>query len=129
LAAKAMIPGIRVIGCEPENADDAFRSYYSGTLLPSVDPNTLADGLLTALSERTFTIIRSHVDDILTVSEVSIIRAMRMVWQRMKIVIEPSSAVPVAVLLEHPHRFEGHRVGIIISGGNCDLSNLPFHES
>lgn len=129
LAAKAMIPGIRVIGCEPANADDACRSYYSGTLMPSADPKTIADGLLTALSERTFSIIRSHVDDILTVSEESIIRAMRMVWQRMKIIVEPSSAVPVAVLMEYPQRFSGHRVGIVISGGNCDLSNLPFRES
>jgi threonine dehydratase len=129
LSAKAMVPGIRVIGCEPANADDAFRSFHSGTLQPSVDPKTMADGLLTSLSERTFTIIRGFVDDILTTSEDSILSAMRMVWQRMKIIIEPSSAVPLAVLMDHAGRFEGLRAGIILSGGNCDLTNLPFRES
>ncbi len=129
ISARAMAPGIRVIGCEPANADDASRSFHSGTLVPSVDPKTMADGLLTSLSERTFTIIRNFTDDILTTSEESILRAMRMVWQRMKIIIEPSSAVPVAVLMDHAREFAGRRTGIILSGGNCDLSNLPFRES
>ena len=128
IAAKAISPQIRVIGCEPRNADDACRSFHSGTIFPSVNPVTVADGLLTSLSERTFSIIRRNVDDILTVSEEAIIAAMRLVWQRMKIIIEPSSAVPVAVLLQNPGLFAGKKAGIILSGGNCDLLNLPFRE-
>jgi len=129
ISAKALRKGIRVIGCEPANADDAFRSFQSGTLIPSMNPRTIADGLLTSLSERTFAIIREHVDEILTVPEASIISAMRLIWQRMKIIIEPSSAVPAAVLLDYPEKFSGRNIGIIISGGNCDLLNLPFRES
>jgi threonine dehydratase len=126
LSAKAMKPDIRVYGCEPANADDAFRSFHSGLLLPSENPKTVADGLLTSLSEMTFRIIRDHVTDIFTVSESSILLAMRLIWQRMKIIIEPSSAVPVAVMLENRAKFSGAKVGIILSGGNFDLSNLPF---
>jgi threonine dehydratase len=129
IAAKAIQPRIQIFGCEPVNADDACRSFHTGKLIPSVNPKTIADGLLTSLSERTFAIIREHVDDILTVSESSIILAMRLIWQRMKIIIEASSAVPVAVLLDNRERFAGKKTGIILSGGNCDLSNLPFRES
>jgi threonine dehydratase len=128
ISAKAIRPVIQVFGCEPANADDACRSFHSGVLLPSVSPNTIADGLLTSLSEMTFAIIRGHVKDIITVKESSIVSAMRLIWQRMKIIIEPSSAVPVAVLLDNREKFARKKVGIIISGGNCDLSNLPFHE-
>jgi threonine dehydratase len=128
LAAKAIQPLIQVFGCEPANADDACRSFHSGMLFPSVNPVTVADGLLTSLSERTFEIIRENVEDILTVSESSILLAMKLIWQRMKIIIEPSSAVPVAVLLDYRERFKGKKTGIILSGGNCDLSNLPFRE-
>lgn len=128
IAAKSIKPGILVYGCEPANADDAYRSFHSGKIHPSVKPNTVADGLLTSLSELTFSIIRENTDDIYTVSESSILYAMRLIWQRMKIIIEPSSAVPVAVLLEHKVQFAGKKTGIIISGGNCDLSNLPFRE-
>jgi threonine dehydratase len=128
IAAKAINPRIQVIGCEPLNADDACRSFQAGTIFPSVNPVTVADGLLTSLSERTFGIIRRNVDDIITVSEEAIIDAMRLVWQRMKIIIEPSSAVPVAVMLQNRERFSGKQAGIILSGGNCDLSNLPFHK-
>jgi threonine dehydratase len=129
ISAKSIKPGILVYGCEPVNADDAYRSFHSGIIHPSVKPVTVADGLLTSLSELTFSIIRENTDDIYTVSEASILYAMRLVWQRMKIIIEPSSAVPVAVMLEHKNQFAGKKTGIIISGGNCDLSNLPFHES
>jgi threonine dehydratase len=129
IAAKSMYPGIKVYGCEPANADDACRSFKTGKIVPSVNPNTIADGLLTSLSELTFEIIRSRVDDILTVQERSIVLAMRLIWQRMKIIIEPSSAVAVAVILENQEKFAGKRVGIILSGGNVDLSNLPFRES
>jgi threonine dehydratase len=129
LAAKSINPLIKVFGCEPANADDACRSFKSGKIVPSVNPNTIADGLLTSLSELTFTIIRKYVDDILTVPEESIILAMRLVWQRMKIIIEPSSAVAVAALIENRKILEGKRVGIILSGGNVDLTNLPFQQS
>jgi threonine dehydratase len=126
LAAKSINPLITIIGCEPINADDACRSFKSGNIMPSVNPKTIADGLLTSLSELTFTIIRKHVDDILTVSEESIILAMRLVWQRMKIIIEPSSAVAVATLIDNRERYAGKHIGIILSGGNVDLANLPF---
>jgi threonine dehydratase len=127
ITAKAIRPAIQVFGCEPVNADDAFRSFQSGVIQPSVNPNTIADGLLTSLSELTFRIIRENVKNIITVKETSIVSAMKLIWQRMKIVIEPSSAVPVAVLLDNREKFTRKKVGIIISGGNCDLSNLPFH--
>lgn len=117
---------IRVIGAEPRNADDAFRSFKSGTLLPSVNPLTIADGLLTSLSELTFTIIRNNVDDIFTVSEESIIESMRLVWERMKIIIEPSSATVLAAVIENPEYFRNKNTGLIISGGNVDLGRLPF---
>lgn len=126
LAAKSIRPEIKVFGCEPANADDACRSFKSGVIQPSVNPKTIADGLLTSLSQLTFTLIRNNADDIFTVSEESIIIAMRLIWQRMKIIIEPSSAVPVAALLNNREMFEGKRAGIIISGGNVDLANLPF---
>jgi threonine dehydratase len=128
LAAKSINPQIKVYGCEPVNADDASRSFRSGKLVPSVNPRTVADGLLTSLSERTFTIIRNHVNDILTVSEDAILRSMFLVWQRMKIIIEPSSAVAVAALLDNRGSFKGKHTGIILSGGNVDLLNLPFHQ-
>jgi threonine dehydratase len=128
IAAKSMHPGIKVYGCEPANADDAYRSIKSGILQPSINPRTIADGLLTALSDMTFTIIRNHVDDIFTVSEESIIDAMQMIWQRMKIIVEPSSAVPLAALIENRTYFKGQQVGIILSGGNADLTNLPFRS-
>ncbi len=128
LAAKAMNPAIRVIGCEPEHADDAFRSLKTGIIQPSVNPRTIADGLLTSLSELTFTLIRKNVDEILTVSEEAIISAMQLVWQRMKIIIEPSSAVPLAALIQNRESFRGKRAGVIFSGGNVDLLNLPFHR-
>jgi len=127
IAAKSVNPRIEVIGCEPANADDAYRSFRSGTIHPSLNPKTIADGLLTSLSDLTFTIIRNYVDEILTVSEESIIQAMQLVWRRMKIIIEPSSAVPLAVVLENKSKFAGKKAGIIISGGNVDLTNLPFH--
>jgi threonine dehydratase len=129
IAAKSINSGIKVFGCEPTNANDACRSFKSGKIVPSVNPTTIADGLLTSLSELTFEIIHSRVDDIFTVSEASILLAMRLIWQRMKIIIEPSSAVAVAVLLENHDQFAGKRIGIILSGGNVDLSNLPFRES
>ncbi len=117
---------IEVIGVEPKIVDDAFRSFYSGRIEENTRIDTIADGLRTQLSTRTFDIIRKKVDAILTVEEASIIRAMRLIWERMKIVVEPSGAVPLAALLEDPAKFADRRIGIIISGGNVDLKNLPF---
>ncbi len=125
---KGFNPAIKVYGTEPLNADDAFRSLRDKTIHPSVNPNTIADGLRTALCELTYTIISEKCDGILTVTEEGIVRAMRMIWERMKIIIEPSSAVPVAAMMEHPRYFAGKKVGIIISGGNVDLDNLPFEK-
>lgn len=126
LSTKALLPGARVIAAEPAGADDAFRSFYSKTLHPSVAPKTIADGLLTSLGSITFELILNNVDQIATVSEEGIIAAMRMIWERMKIIIEPSSAVPLASILENKVDVKGQKVGIILSGGNIDLGKLPF---
>ncbi len=120
LAVKALSPATQVIGAEPAGADDACRSFRSGVLVPSVDPVTIADGLLTSLSERTFTIIRRFADDILTTGEEHIREALQLIMERMKIVVEPSAAVPLAVVLEHPDVFRGRKVVIILSGGNLE---------
>ncbi|KPK87660.1 MAG: serine dehydratase [Bacteroides sp. SM23_62_1] len=126
ISVKAITPEAKVIAVEPANADDAHRSFYSGKIVPSVNPETIADGLLTSLGTLTFAIIREKVDDIVTVQESSIIEAMRMIWERMKIVVEPSGAVPLAALVEKKVDCTGKRVGIILSGGNVDLGKLPF---
>ena len=126
IATKALLPGAKVIAAEPAGADDAFRSFYSKTLQPSVAPKTIADGLLTSLGSLTFPIILSNVDQIVTVSEESIVAAMRMIWERMKIIVEPSSAVPLAAIIENKVDVKGQKVGIILSGGNVDLGKLPF---
>jgi threonine dehydratase len=117
---------IKVIGAEPLNANDAYKSFKTGILTPSVNPLTVADGLLTSLSELTFSIIRKNVDDIFTVGEESIKSSMQLIWERMKIIIEPSSATVLAVIKENPGYFRGKKIGLIISGGNVDLKRLPF---
>ncbi|MFX1561787.1 MAG: threonine/serine dehydratase [Promethearchaeota archaeon] len=124
IATKALCPKAKIIGVEPANADDAYRSFKARKLLPSVNPNTIADGLRTSLSELTFRIIRSTVDDIITVTEAEIVNAMRLLWERMKIIVEPSGAVPLAGLLKMGNQLENQRVGIILSGGNVDLSEF-----
>jgi len=126
LSAKAMLPNVQVIAAEPLGADDAFRSFQSKTLVPSSFPKTIADGLLTSLGSLTFPLILKNVDGVVTVSEEKIVEAMRMVWERMKIIIEPSSAVPLAAILEKKVDVKGKKVGIILSGGNVDLERLPF---
>jgi len=126
LSTKTLLPNALVIAAEPAGADDAFRSFYSKTLQPSVSPKTIADGLLTSLGSLTFPIIISNVDQIVTVSEEGIVAAMRMIWERMKIIVEPSSAVPLAAILENKVDVAGKKVGIILSGGNVDLGKLPF---
>ena len=109
-------------------ADDAWRSFQAGRIFPSLDPRTIADGLLTSLSPRTFAIIRRNVERIVTVSEAAIVASMKFVWERAKIVIEPSAAVPVGALWEKRFDGTGLRVGIILSGGNVDLDKLPWRS-
>jgi len=128
IAARELCPGIRVIGAEPEQADDAFRSLAAGRILPSLDPHTIADGLLTGLGELTFPIIQERVERIVTVSEAGIVAAMQFVWERAKLIIEPSAAVPVGLLWERKLDLAGLRVGVILSGGNVDLEQLPWQK-
>ena len=118
----------RAIACEPEEADDAYRGFRSGELVLNDASDTIADGLRTSLSPKTFEIIRRHVHDVVLVSEEEIVEAMRTVWERMKIIIEPSSAVPVAAALYGKVPAEGERIGIVLSGGNLDLTRLPFRS-
>ena len=136
LGVKGIRASVRVFGCEPERADDTYRSLTSGTLQAQESSDTIADGLRAALAPRTFAILRKHVDGILLASEEEIISATRLVWERMKIIIEPSSAVAIAPLLRPgaipalnlPARPDGSapQIGVIFSGGNVDLSALPF---
>jgi threonine dehydratase len=126
LTVAVRAPSARVIAAEPAAADDAYRSLREGRIVPSGDPQTVCDGLRTSLGELTFAIIRRRVAEILTVGEPEIVAAMRVLWERMKLLVEPSSAVPFAALLAHAGRFAGLRVGIIVSGGNVDLDRLPW---
>jgi threonine dehydratase len=126
IAAKSLRPQIRVVGCEPKNADDACRSLAAGSIQPMEHPDTIADGLRASLAPRTFAILRERVDQIALVSEQEIAAAMRDLWERMKIIVEPSGAVAAAPALLRRIGAEGKRVGIILSGGNLDLGKLPF---
>ena len=126
ITAKHLNPKISIIGAEPERADDAFRSFHSGKIEPVLRTDTVADGLRTSLGELTFQVIQTHLDDIVTVSEESIIRDMRAVWERMKIIIEPSCSVPLSAILDKKVDVKGKKVGIILTGGNVDLENLPW---
>jgi threonine dehydratase len=126
VAAKAMRPALRLVAVEPSGADDAQRSFASGTLAGPQQPHTIADGLRGALSARTFELIRRHVDDVVTVSDEAIVRAMRTLWQHLKIIVEASSAVPYAAVQERQLDVSGARVGIILTGGNVDLDELPW---
>jgi len=128
IAATEIKKGIRVIAGEPEMADDAFRSMKAGEIIPSENPKTIADGLLTSLGTLTFPIIQKNVEQIVTVSETGIIASMKFVWERAKIIIEPSSAVAIGVLWEKKIDLHGLKVGVIISGGNVDLKKLPWQN-
>lgn len=128
IAATETKKSIRVIAAEPEMADDAFRSMQAGKIIPSVNPKTVADGLLTSLGVLTFPIIRERVEQIVTVSEAGIIETMKYVWERAKIVIEPSAATVIAVMWEKKIDLTGLRVGVILSGGNVDLEKLPWQK-
>ena len=126
ISAKHLLPECNVIAAEPAGADDAFRSFHAKKLIPSENPKTIADGLLTSLGERNFSIIMEKVDDIITVSEEKIVEAMQLIWERMKIIVEPSSAVPLGAILEGKIDVQRKKTGIILSGGNLDLGKLPF---
>lgn len=126
LAAKEFSDKCKVVGGEPKNADDAYRSLQSGKIEYNETVNTIADGLRTFLGDRNFPIIKEYVDRIILVEEDEIVEAMKLIWERMKIIIEPSSAVAFAALLKEKEQFKNKEVGIIISGGNVDLKNLPF---
>lgn len=129
ITTRALLPRARVIAAEPEMADDAFRSLQAGHILPSINPRTVADGLLTSLSPRTFAVIQRDVEQIVTVSEEAIIAAMRFAWERAKLLIEPSAAVPLGLLWERKIHLDRLRVGVILSGGNVDLERLPWQRS
>ncbi len=126
LTTHYLSPQTRTVAGEPEGAADAVLSFQSGRVERAPFINTIADGLLTSLSERTLAIIQKHVADIKTVSDPEIVAAMRLIWERMKIIIEPSCAVPLAVVLKHRDEFAGQKIGIILTGGNVDLGKLPF---
>ena len=126
LTTKYISPGTKVIGAEPKGADDAFRSIKDNKIYPSEKPKTICDGLLTSLSERTFNIIKNNVEEIITVDDETVVEAMRLIWERMKIIVEPSSAITLAVVLADKSKFANKLVGLILSGGNVDVDNLPF---
>ena len=127
LTLSNLAPQIKIYAAEPEQADDAYRSFKAGHIIADDAPNTVADGLKVPLKELTWHFVQNNVTDILTVSEQEIIDAMKLIWKRMKIVMEPSSAVPLATILKNPEIFAGKRVGVIITGGNVDLDKLPWN--
>ncbi len=126
LAARHFSKNCKVIGAEPMQADDAYRSLISGQIETNETTDTIADGLRTNLGNRNFPIIKTHVEKIIRVEEDEIIKAMQLIWERMKIIVEPSAAVPFAAVLKHKVEFKTKNVGIILSGGNVDVTNLPF---
>ena len=116
----------QVIGAEPEMANDAWQGFNSGVRVAKFVPNTIADGLRGTVGIRNFEIITEHVDNILLTSEARIVEAMKLIWTRLKIIVEPSAAVPVAAIMDQPDQFQGRRIAIILSGGNLDLDHLPW---
>jgi threonine dehydratase len=128
IAARGLRPSLRVFGAEPKGADDAQRSLAAGHIVAQDDPRTIADGLRTSLGDKTFAVLSRLVEGIGTVSEEAIVAAMRLTWEKLKIVIEPSSAVPLACLMERSIDLAGFKVGVILSGGNVDLERLPWQR-
>ncbi|MDM7933166.1 beta-hydroxyaspartate dehydratase BhcB [Tabrizicola sp.] len=126
LTVSNIAPGVDVYAAEPKNADDAYRSFKAGHIIADDAPETVADGLKVPLKDLTWHFVQNHVTDIFTATEDEIIEAMKLTWKRMKIVMEPSCAVPLATILKHKDAFRGRRVGVIITGGNVDLDNLPW---
>lgn len=129
LTLSNIAPEVKIIASEPEQADDAARSFKAGHIIADDAPVTIADGLKVPLKELTWHFVKNHVSDILTASEDEIIEAMKITWQRMKLVMEPSCAVPLATILNNKHVFAGKRVGVVITGGNVDLAKLPWMQS
>jgi threonine dehydratase len=126
LTLSNLAPQVKIYAAEPEQADDAYRSFKAGHIIADDAPETVADGLKVPLKENTWHFVSHYVTDILTASEEEIIDAMKLTWKRMKIVIEASCAVPLATILKNPEVFAGKRVGVIITGGNVDLDTLPW---
>lgn len=126
LSARYFSEKTKVIGAEPKGADDAYRSLRDKNIYPSVNPATICDGLLTSLGEKTYAILSESIEEILTVHEESTVEAMKLIWERMKIIIEPSSAVTLAAILENKEKFTGKNIAVILSGGNVDFTKLPF---
>jgi|SRR5579875_420358 len=129
IAAKSLSPSIRVVGAEPKNADDAYRSLGSGKIEPAAKSHTIADGLRAVLCPLTFSILRKYADEIALVSEEEIVSTMRLLWERLKLIVEPSGAVSAAIILQRKITTRGKRIGIILSGGNLDLDQIPFANS
>lgn len=129
IAVKSLRPSVRVVGAEPKNADDAFRSLASGKIEPAAKTQTIADGLRAVLCPLTFSILRENVDEIALVSEEEILAAMRLLWERLKLIVEPSGAVSAAIVLQNKIAARSKRIGIILSGGNLDLDEIPFARS
>ena len=129
LTLSTLAPEVQIIASEPEQADDAYRSFKAGHIIADDAPETIADGLKVPLKERTWYFVSNHVTDILTASEQEIIDAMKLTWQRMKLVMEPSCAVPLATILKNKEMFAGKRVGVIVTGGNVDLDKLPWMKT
>ncbi|MEO0943336.1 MAG: beta-hydroxyaspartate dehydratase BhcB [Pseudomonadota bacterium] len=126
LTLSTLAPEVQIIAAEPEQADDAYRSFKAGYIIADDAPKTIADGLLVPLKERTWHFVSNHVTDIMTASENEIIQAMKITWKHLRIVMEPSCAVPLAIILKNPEAFAGKRVGVIVTGGNVDLDKLPW---
>ncbi|WP_258102999.1 threonine/serine dehydratase [Marinoscillum sp. MHG1-6] len=126
ISASCLDPTIKVLLGEPKNADDTFQSLKAGKIKGVKNPNTIADGLKTTIGQKNFEIIQNYVEEVITVEEEEIISAMKLIWERMKIIIEPSCAVAFAAVLKVKERFAGKRVGVILTGGNVDVTNLPF---
>lgn len=128
LTLSNLAPEIEVYAAEPEQADDAYRSFKAGHIIADDAPKTIADGLLVPLKDNTWHFVKTHATDILTASEEEIVDAMKLIWKHLRIVMEPSSAVPFATILKNPDVFKGKRVGVIITGGNVDLDKLPWMQ-
>ena len=126
LTLSNLAPEVEIYAAEPEQADDAYRSFKAGYIIADDAPKTIADGLLVPLKNNTWHFVKDHVTDILTASDAEIVDAMKLIWKHLRIVMEPSSAVPMATILKNPETFKGKRVGIIITGGNVDLDKLPW---
>ena len=129
LSLSNLAPKIKIYAAEPKQADDAYRSFKAGHIIADDAPNTVADGLKVPLKELTWHFVSKHVADIFTTSEQEIIDAMLLMWKRMKIVVEPSSAVPLAAILKNKKHFAGQRIGVIVTGGNVDLEKLPWNKN